>query len=293
LLGGLVGQGATNLASLSSSTLRKTIGGYFYERLRSPFTFPAIQPSDFISKPNEFNAYIPENIDLIAGDGLIELQASSISNVANTPNAAVVNPWAAVMSWLEELLVAFNGNSYDYVFLDTNPSFSAYTQIAIASAQRLIVPVMADDSSRRALQNLFALVYGIGIPASVSPQVLFPNNIASAGKILPNVHMVVKNNLTQYMGEASAYGAILRNIRQDVANALRNSPQIFTFNSITNGLVDVMDFHSTGVVSFAEGCPFFSLTSGLHLIAGQRIQLNADYIEKYRSNIETLSRCMI
>jgi hypothetical protein len=95
------------------------------------------------------------------------------------------------------------------------------------------------------------------------------------------------------MGEASAYGAILRNIRQDVANALRNSPHIFTFNSITNGLIDVMDFHSTGVVSFAEGCPFFKLRSGLHSIAGQNIQLNADYIEKYRSNIEKLSRYMI
>jgi cellulose biosynthesis protein BcsQ len=58
------------------------------------------------------------------------------------------------MDWLKEFLDDANGD-FDYTFMDLNPSFSIYTQIALANTDRLIIPTMADDSSRRAVQNAF------------------------------------------------------------------------------------------------------------------------------------------
>jgi len=58
----------------------------------------------------------------------------------------------AVIDWLNDFLAPI-AEEYDAIFLDCNPSFSIYTQIALAAAERLVLPVMADDSSRRAVQN--------------------------------------------------------------------------------------------------------------------------------------------
>ena len=41
------------------------------------------------------------------------------------------------------------------------PSFSVYTEIALLAAQRLIIPVIADDFSREALKSLLHLIHGI------------------------------------------------------------------------------------------------------------------------------------
>lgn len=46
------------------------------------------------------------------------------------------------------------------VFIDTNPAFSVYTELAIAAADKLITPVNADDFSRAAVNAMLANVYG-------------------------------------------------------------------------------------------------------------------------------------
>lgn len=47
------------------------------------------------------------------------------------------------------------------VFIDTNPSFTVDTEIALLAAQRLIIPANADDFSREDLKSLLHSVYGI------------------------------------------------------------------------------------------------------------------------------------
>ncbi|MCM5593552.1 ParA family protein, partial [Xanthomonas hortorum] len=71
-----------------------------------------------------------------------------------------VNTWLGVIDWLRDFLARIDSD-YDIVFIDTNPSFSMYTQIVLAAADRVVLPVMADDSSRRAIQNAFSLIYGL------------------------------------------------------------------------------------------------------------------------------------
>jgi hypothetical protein len=60
------------------------------------------------------------------------------------------------------------------------------------------------------------------------------------------------------MGSASAYAAVLRAIEQDVGTLRAANPNLFTFTNTANGMVDVRDFQTTGVVAFARGLPFSS-----------------------------------
>lgn len=155
MLGGLNNKGSEKLLERHGLVPRCSFGGYFQLRLPSPYTPPTFNAHDFITKPSAYNKGIPLNIDLVCGDPLLELQANAVNTLANQ-NIPGTNAWIAVIDWLKNFLDQVN-DEYDTVFMDCNPSFSLYTQIALATTDRIILPVMADDSSRRAIQNAFSL----------------------------------------------------------------------------------------------------------------------------------------
>ena len=274
-LGGLTNNGSKNLLAVQGNLPRCTIGGYFQLRLPSPFNKPPINPHEFITTPFTFNNLIPKNIDLICGDPLLELQANAINTLSNTQIPGT-NTWIAIIDWVTELLTPV-GDSYDVMFMDCNPSFSIYTQIGLAAAARLVLPVMADDSSRRAVQNALSLVYGLSLPSPIYSTYAFSAKLEQAKRTLPQVHMIVKNRLTQYMGPASAYFAVLQAIDTDVQTLLKSNPTSFTFKKMSEGTVDVRDFQTTGVVAFARGCPFSRLEAGKQNIGGHRVQVKEEY----------------
>lgn len=285
-LGGLIGKGAYNLKSLYGKERRKTVGGYFQDRLPSPFTKPNIECENYICKPNSYNKNINSNIDLLAGDPVVELQTNSIATLSNTQLPGT-NTWISVIDWINDFISSTN-NEYDDIFIDTNPSFSVYTQIAIASVEKLILPVMADDSSRRAIQNAFSLVHGVGMPSPIYNQYSFSSSINAAGRNLPLVHLIVKNRLTQYMGPASAYYSVLTAINNDLKSILSSNPDIFTFKSLEEGIVEIRDFQTTGVVAFAEGKPFSKLEVGVHNILNKNTQISRENLNKCNDAIDDL-----
>lgn len=288
LMGGLLRNGGDNLSNLYTTNPSTSIGGYFQERLSSPYQVPTINAAQYISNPSNFNNNMPVNIDLIAGDRIVELQSNSISALSITQIPGV-DTYIKIIDWVNDLIVASNQiNNYDDVFIDTNPSFAIYTQIALAASERLIVPVMADDSSRRALGNIFSLVYGLNLPSTIYNQYAFNTKLTDAGKTLPKIHLVVKNRLTQYMGPASAYASVLSSIDQDINTVLTTHPQYFTFSSIADGVVDVRDFQTTGVVAFAEATPFTRLTTGNHNIFGNNTQVQQQYLTNCINSINRI-----
>lgn len=279
MLGGLLGNGGQVLSELWENENRNSIGGYFQIRLSNPYNIPVVDYTQFISKPNTFNRNIPDNVDLIAGDRIIELQANSISALSITQIPGV-DTYIKIVSWLKDLLGSIpESDEYDDVFIDTNPSFAIYTQIALTATDRLIIPVMADDSSRRALRNVLSLIYGLNLPSTIYNQYAYNTKISNAGLTLPKIHLIVKNRLTQYMGPASAYHSVLTSINADMQAILSSNPSIFTFNQISDGIVDVRDFQTTGVVAYAKACPFSRLTIGRHNIFGNETQVRQDYLD--------------
>lgn len=285
-LGGQENRGNSHLLNAHGCTPRKSIGGYFDYRLSSPFSPIGFNSLDYILTPNSFNPSISTNIDLISGDPLVELQAIAMNTLANS-NIPGVNAWIAVIDWLGDLLKQVH-TTYDYVFIDTNPSFSMYTQIALAASNYVIVPVMADDSSRRALQNALSLIYGIRLPSPIYSEFTFSSLMSKAKRALPKVHLIVRNRITQYMGDASAYQAVLDGINTDLRQAIATYPQYFSFSNPDDGMVSVRDFQTTGVVAFARGCPFSQMKAGRLTVNGQRVQVKKDYLDNVRIAIDNL-----
>jgi cellulose biosynthesis protein BcsQ len=285
-LGGLIQNGSQNLLQRQGLTPRCTIGGYFQARLPAPYSAPAFNSQDFFTTPSNYNNSIPQNIDILCGDPLLELQSNAINTLANTQIPGT-DTWIAIIDWLKELLEQIE-NEYQVVFIDCNPSFSIYTQIAISTTDFIILPVMADDSSRRAIQNAFSLIYGLKLPSPIYATYAFSTKLKNSKRSLPKVHLVIKNRLTQYMGAASAYAAVLKSIESDIKGLLRTNPTMFSFSNLDNSLIDMRDFQTTGVVAFAKGSPFYKLSPGRLTIGGHRVQVKEDYMKNCIKAIDDL-----
>jgi cellulose biosynthesis protein BcsQ len=286
MLGGLNNNGSMKLLERQGLTPRCSLGGYFQLRLPSPYAPPTFDTHDFLTNPHDYNKGVPTNIRLVCGDPLLELQANAVNTLANQ-NIPGTNAWIAVIDWLK-LFVDQIADEFDTLFLDCNPSFSLYTQIALSTTDRIILPVMADDSSRRAIQNAFSLIYGLKLPSEIYASYAFATKLKSANRELPKVHLIAKNRITQYMGSASAYAAVLNAIQRDIQNLLKTNPDIFTFKLINDGFVEIRDFQTTGVVAFAKGLPFSRLQAGKQTINGHRVQVKQDYLNNSIESIEKL-----
>ena len=280
MLGGLEGHGNAHLTGLYSHGGRRvTIGGYFDDHLKSSYTMiPGFNPHNYLCLPNAVNVSVPNNVDLLAGDPYVEQLVNSMSALASI-NVANINTYIAVVSWLKDFLCAVQ-EEYNVVFIDTNPSFAIYTQMAIAASDFLLVPLTADDSSVRAVYNLLALVYGIS--ASVTITNTFYNQMKSAGLPLPKIHMVIKNRLTQYMGAARAYNAVLNSITSLIGHLGSTYGQTLSSAFST---IDVRDFQSTGVVAYAQAKVFSQLSAGNTLVDGNPVQLTAQNIQNCANEV--------
>jgi cellulose biosynthesis protein BcsQ len=286
MLGGLNNKGSAKLLERQGLMPRCSLGGYFQLRLPSPYSPPQFNAHDFITVPSKYNEGIPKNVSLVCGDPLLELQANAINTLANQ-NIPTMNAWIAVIDWLKVFLDQIKPD-YDTVFLDCNPSFSLFTQIALATTDRIILPVMADDSSRRAIQNAFSLIYGLKLPSEIYASYAFATKLKEAKRTLPKVHLIAKNRITQYMGAASAYAAVLNAIHTDIQNLLKTNGEIFTFKDINTGFVEIRDFQTTGVVAFAKGLPFSKLQAGKQTINGHRVQVKQEYLTNSIDSLENL-----
>ena len=163
-----------------------------------------------------------------------------------------------------------------------------FTQMALASSDKLILPVMADDSSRRAIQNAISLIYGLKLPDEIYATYMFKAKLDHSKRKLPKIHLIAKNRLTQYMGAASAYAAVLKAIEADVTLLSKSHPELFTFADANNGFVDIRDFQTTGVVAFAQGQPFSKVSRGKHQINDKDIQIKDEYLSNCLNAIDDL-----
>jgi hypothetical protein len=239
---------------------------------------PQINLKDFICQPTQYNQHITENIDLLAGDAIVELQSNAISTLANTQIPGT-NTWLKVVDWLNDF-INYLHIKYDYIFIDANPSFSVYTQIALTAVDFIILPVMADDSSRRAVQNAFALIHGINLPSEIYQQYNFSSRLKFAQRSVPKFHLLPKNRLTQYMGPASAYDSVLKSIDNIISSILLQSPDVFSFQNLSDGIVEIRDFQTTGVVAFAYGMPFTVMAPGEYtMLPNKKTQIKRDNIQ--------------
>jgi cellulose biosynthesis protein BcsQ len=286
----------TALASRINRSPRGTVAGYLEARLNSPFKM-IDDVSAFVTTACELNREIPENLHLVCGDNLVELLAEAIRQTSQL--AIPVTAWKQVTTWVLDLVHRLRSDSgpRDSVFIvDCNPSFAVYTQIALAAAENLIVPFTADDSSRRAVENVAALLYGIGEgDVAAYAKISFSQRATDEGLQIPKIHTLVSNRVTTYERRPSkAFEAASNTIKNTVEKLHEKRRSIFAqpSSSPTKRILHIPDYHSACVVSTMNGIPLHKLRAGPHTVAGTRVQINPGPLDRYKDALEKFVDCL-
>ncbi|GLI38250.1 ParA family protein [Geobacter hydrogenophilus] len=271
---------------------RATIAGYLEARLSSPFKM-IDDVTPFVTTPNDFNQNIPSNLKLICGDNLLEILAEAIRQTSQL--AVPLDAWKQVISWVKDLTVSLktvSGERDTLFILDCNPSFAVYTQLAIAASDYLVVPFTADDSSRRAIENVVALLYGVGDPHTATyARINFSKRAKEDGVDIPKFHTFVNNRVTFYEGSASkAFKAVSKAIKQTMEDIYEKHRSFFSSpkEAPSKKFIEVPDYHSACIVSALTGTSLHKLKAGPHKLIGERIQINQEPLDKYRTSLGKL-----
>lgn len=295
LLGGIV-KGEEQLVAIASKARRRTIAGYVDERIRSPYVSPKVG-GRFALRVNDYNDQIPKNLYLVVGDESLEVQASRVSNATNPgPQDA----WRIVHGWISDLIsdIRESWNVRDSaVFIDCNPSFSIYTELAMSASDRLIIPFSADGSSKRAVRAVLALLYG-DTRIQGAEQSEFYLNSQKFRMSAPKIYHYVGNRLTQMnLSAAVAFKTVVDEIAKEIWSVWQSNPNQFAIHPAGQPAprsrsefrkmfqVEINDANTASVVSGALGIPISSLAAGTKTLAGKRIMVNQTQLDRQKPNI--------
>lgn len=283
------GVGAEALRKVLISKDRRTVGGYFDSRIDSPQRKTG-KESEYLLRGKDFNRNLPNNLWLVAGDPSLELQAQVISQIGG--QTLPPDSWKNVRNWLKDLVTACIGKLGNEdsvsVFIDCNPSFAAYTELAIIAAERLIVPCSSDGSSARAIDNIGALVYGIGVSGAYG-EVDFKAKAKKFSMPLPVIHSVLLNRSTLYNARASkAFGAMFEEIKKRTRSLKKADPSRFMPGKINFQIVP--DNHSVAIVCSHLGKPLYKIFPGHYKVHDTKPQVNDEPLDRYKEAVnEVLS----
>ena len=282
------GKGSRTLdALLNRQPIRKTIGGYLDERIRSPYT-PTKTEAQYLVNPNRdgYNKHLKTNLYIVAGDPSLELQAQVINQLSilqQPPDA-----WKLVHSWILDLIEGIQGKlGKDTIFfIDCNPSFASYTELAILASERLIVPCSGDGSSARAIDNIGRLVYGIDTP-SIYMGSNFHTNADKYHLPLPQIHIIASNRSTQYGKKASkGFSAMFEEVKKRIYALKNKDGSIFTSDP---NFVDIPDSHTLSIICSHQGIPISALKpDGKYDVYNKKTQIPKRSYETYKKAIDEL-----
>lgn len=303
LLGGIQA-GEEALAAIHTTQPRVTVSGYINDRLSSPYR-STNSGASYVMQPHTLNASIPDNVYLVAGDEELELQASGIAYAADA--ARVPDAWRLTHLWVRELIedILHSWNTSETaVFIDCNPSFTLYTELAMSAADRLIIPFSSDGSSKRAVKSVLSLVYGIRRHPGDATST-FHTETTRHRMALPKLYMYVGNRLTIMNNtSARAFKTVVGEIDQEIFDVWRNNPSLFQIHPAGAGApsgiqtfrqmfqYEVRDANTASVVSGALGIPIGSLQAGSVNLAGKRVMVNQRQLDVQVPNIQDLVACI-
>lgn len=139
----------SKLTYSSKIPYEQSVSGYLLGRLERHTEINDYQ--HFLTQVEQVNKKIPENVYLLIGNhnnAALTTRLEQERKLYPTPND---NPWKRVTLFIKafiEGLIQTNEPPKQYCFfIDTDSSFSIYTQMAIIAAKSLIVPFAVDEKS--------------------------------------------------------------------------------------------------------------------------------------------------
>jgi hypothetical protein len=180
------------------------------------------------------------------------------------------------------------------VFVDTNPSFSIYTELAIVAGTHLIVPFKADDASRVATKALFALLYGSNPPHPVYGRYTFASKAKEFGIPIPLCHVFIGNQFTQYKGSAAAFKSMSGAVFSELYVQYKADPARYTDRGNLKNqdafksafVYELRDFNSAGVVAAHQGRLLNQLTETTYDVHGQSVPLDRGRIKECSDSVD-------
>jgi hypothetical protein len=232
-----------------------------------------------------------EFLSLVCGDNLLEVQSEAIRQTSQL--AVPSDSWKQVQLWVRDLATALAGKSdaRPAVFIvDCNPSFAIFTQLALVAADHVVVPFTADDSSRRAVENVVTLLYNFVPEADVSPytKISFAKKAKEEGVRIPTLHTFVSNRVTKYEGKPSkAFNAMIKAMKKTIDEIHIGHREIFSSptEKPSGKFLFVPDYHSASIVAASTGTPLYRLTAGPKDLGGERVQINPAPLADYRNKL--------
>lgn len=294
ILGGN-GAGAEKVNELADKGL--TIAGYIKERFnRSQQAKLGSEPNYFVHA-KRFNDKMPENIYLLCGDMDLDICSQLINHMGTSP---VRKAWEKSRTLLKDLITSFEDSQKllsdrpQTFFIDCNPSFANYTENAILSANRVIIPCTADAASIRGIKNLFSLMFNVSIENKpLSDEFIdFYENVEKSTLNLPKVHLFIQNrsrSLDKSATKAFQYHA--DEIARLVQQILHHHPTLFTQLAEDDlckhtRVAHVKDGNTLAAIINHEGSPLSHLKHDKYEIYGQPTQANADQIQALTKDIQ-------
>ncbi|OYX86735.1 MAG: ATPase [Flavobacteriales bacterium 32-34-25] len=253
----------------------------------------------YTTKLIDINTNLTDNLYLISGDGNLELIAPLLSERAEaTPLSAADKPWVKIHSIIKNMTKKrINPERPCTYFIDTNPSFAIYTQLAIVGGEKLLVPINADDSSIFAITGLFNLIWGTSVVHPVYGKYTFAAKAKFHELQLPKISYLLGNRFTQKKGAAHAFKALSNEALLKMYSEFENNPDKFEnttedIKSITEFekaySIELRDFNSAGVVAANQGLPLSKMDKHSYVVYGEKIQVAKDQRDLCKSAIENL-----
>lgn len=261
----------------------KTISHYVAKRLARPMDDGLMGDEiNYFVQPSDFNPNMPANLKLVAGSIDLDMYSKAIEFFANSgAQMNIHDAWKRIKLWLKLLLDSFEGNNISSAytggdfFIDCNPSFASYTELALIASNRLIIPCTADGSSVRALNNVFKLVYGTDNFGIAS----FNSHAKEFKIVLPKVFCVV-NNQHRTSSRSS--------IDDSTARMQKTTPDSFCREMREGFVRNIKDCNTLAPIMSYNGLPLSSLQSKKYKVYENDTQANQSQIDALKEDINSL-----
>ncbi|MFP1884388.1 ParA family protein [Lonsdalea quercina] len=271
----------------------KTIAGYIKDRFgKSPLSRMGSESSYFV-RASTVNSKMPENLYLLPGDVDLDICSRLISHIGSSP---VKGAWKTSRSMMSDLIEAFEldkniSERPKTFFIDCNPSFANYTELAVTSSNRIIIPCTADAASIRGIKNLIKLIFGVSIDkADQDDMFLDFHKEATANSVaLPKLHMFIQNrSRTNESDAARAFKSHAEEIERISCELVSTHANLFTEDSIPTRVMNVKDGNTLAAIINHEGCPVSRLLHKRYTIYGKATQANSKQINALKDDIEAV-----
>jgi len=280
LLGGTSNEGV-NYLKISNS--KKTLAGYIDERInKSPYSLLGSEV-DFFHQVSQYNKEIPDNVYLVCGDNALELFAQTLTTFSGTNKVGTRGTYYKEIHRIcIDLQDAFSRKygSESVCFLDTNPSFSIYTKMALYASEQLIIPCFSDLGSLLALKNIMRLVYSVQISGYESN---FKEESEKYSLALPLIFKIV-------LGRSTIYNTVsakaFQNIENQITQCITDLKQQFNGSVFANTEIvyKLRNFNSVAPIIHDTSKLLTNLNTVETLSNQENVTIN--HIENYRGEVD-------